>query len=175
MRRFFFFIAALFAVSLASARANATAEFPGPIVSHLGITCADGGIATPDCVLCHQNDNGGLGTATHPFGAWMKSQGLNAFADSKLDSLLDQAKADNIDSNCDGIPDIDQLESCDWPALETKGTVGCSSDAGAPITIIYGCAASPRTSSDPLPASAALGVAFVLAAALVIKRRRRRR
>ncbi len=177
MRRSFF-AATLLASAwfLASTRAHATAEYPSVIVSHLAITCTDGGTATPDCVICHQNDNGGLGTATRPLGAWMKANGLGAFQDSKLNTLLDQAKADNLDSNCDGVPDIQQLESCDWPALETMGTVSCG-DAGATLTVLYGCSAAPTapqtTSSDPLPASAAIGTTLVLACAIALKRRAR--
>jgi uncharacterized protein (TIGR03382 family) len=148
--------------------AHATAEFPGIIQQHFGITCTDGGIATPDCIICHDNDNGGLGTVTRPFGVWMKANGLSAFNDSKLGTLLDQAKQEGIDTNCDGIPDIDQLESCDWPALETSGDA-CGADAGTPVTIFYGCEASP----DPLPVSAALGVSGVMIAALVVRRRKK--
>ncbi len=168
MRRIFF-LAVLLAGFFATSRAHATAEFPSVIQSHFNITCTDGGIATPDCIICHQNDNGGLGTATRPFGAWMKSNGLTPFNDSELDTLLDKANAANIDTNCDGIPDITELQSCDWPALETLGTA-CGDDAGTsiPVTVYYGCQASPA-----LPASAAISISFGLVALIVFARRKK--
>jgi hypothetical protein len=173
MRRIFF-LAVFLAGFFVTSRAHATAEFPSVIQSHFNITCTDGGIATPDCIICHQNDNGGLGTATRPFGAWMKSNGLTPFNDSELDTLLDKAAAPQpgtglpLDANCDGIADTDQLKSCDWPALETSGTA-CSDDAGTslPITVYYGCQASPA-----LPASAAISISFGLVAVIVFARRK---
>jgi len=177
MRRFAFF-AALFVALFVSASARATAEFPALIQQHLNITCTDGGTATPDCIICHQNDNGGLGTATRPFGAWMKSNGLSAFNDSELETLLDKAKSEGVDTNCDGIPDIIELEDCDWPALETSGDACGDAGTSSAVTILYGCSAAPNAASpsgDPLPASAAIGVAFALAGALVIARISRRK
>lgn len=181
MRRFAF-IASSIACLFVSARANATAEFPGIIVTHFAITCTDGGTKTPDCIICHSSDNGGLGTVTRPFGQWMKSHGLTPFADGELNALLDQAATNNVDSNCDGLVDTDQLKSCDWAALETlQTTCGTSApDAGVPITVLYGCSTSPTVAqangeSPAIPAYAALGITGMLVGLLAFKRTRRKR
>lgn len=179
MRRFLLPLAAcaLFAVP-----ARATPEFPGAIVGDLNITC-DGG-ANPiwdgqGCTICHTSNGGGLGTVQHPFGAALKSEGLSAFADSELNTLLQNEKTAKHDFNCDGIPDIDELESCQWQQLVTSGTAcgggdGGTADAGAPIdNVIYGCDASPRSThaSTIPPLLAALGLVSVL----LVKARKRRR
>jgi MYXO-CTERM domain-containing protein len=164
-----------------AAPAHATAEFPGLIVSHLNIVCSDGGTPIWDgngCTICHLTNNGGLGTVQHPFGANLKAEGLSAFNDSELTKLLDEQKTALDDFNCDGIPDIQELESCEWPALVTLGDK-CDAgpdggDGGVPTeNIIYGCSTStgPQGSSA-LPASVAAALAAMLTVAVVRRRRR---
>jgi MYXO-CTERM domain-containing protein len=180
MRRFIFPVLTLLGLLIASP-AYATAEFPGIIVAHLAITC-DGG-ADPiwdsnGCTICHTSNNGGLGTATHPLGTAFKMEGLSPFADGELTKLLDletqPAPTGHHDFNCDGIPDIDQLTGCDWPALAITGTM-CGDagtnlgDAGATTeAVIYGCSTS--TTSGTLPASVATGIAGLMLVALVRRR-----
>lgn len=157
---------ALFGLALlVPARAHATAEFPGKIVTDLNITCASPIWDGSGCTICHTNNNGGLGTATKPFGAYMKSKGLTAFNDAQLQTILTQLQQENphtTDTNCDGKPDIDQLTTCDWQSLATVDSCGTSTDGGTAPTqlVIYGCSASP--SEPALPASVAIGVAGLL-------------
>jgi hypothetical protein len=182
MRRFtaplaFFACAAALTVS---ANARATAEFPVKMINDLGIKCPNPIWDGNGCTICHTTNTGGIGTATMPFGAYLKKNGLTAFNDVALNTLLTDLEAETphtTDTNCDGKPDIDQLTSCDWQGLATK-TVGC--DAGA-IQIIYGCSTStvaPTSSAardEPaVPAPFALGVCGALVVVVVRASSRRR-
>ena len=176
---------AAFGALLLAAPAHATAEFPGLIVSHLNITC-DGG-ANPiwdgnGCTICHTSNNGGLGTVQHPFGENLKAEGLSAFNDTELTKLLDQEKTAMHDFNCDGIPDIVELESCEWPQLTMLdttcgggGDAGMEDDSGTPSgappeTVVYGCSTSNAAQGSGLPAGVAVSVAGLLGVALIRRR-----
>ena len=160
------------------ATAHATADFPAAIVSDLNITCATPIWDNNGCTICHTSNNGGLGTATHPFGAYMKSHGLAAFNETELKTLLQQLDAESPHStgaSCYGTPYIDLLKNCQW---QTMSTATCSSggDAGqtegvAP-SVYYGCSASPN---DPaMPASIAVGLAGLLGFSIFRASSRRR-
>lgn len=179
-RRFVAGLAAL-AVLLVPAFARATPDFPPLIVQDLAIKC-DGG-ASPiwdglGCTICHLDNNGGLGTVQHPFGLAMKSMyGVSANNESALTSALNAEKTAQNDFNCDGIPDIEELESCQWPMLAMKGSMcggdgGMGGDGGPPIeNIIYGCSASASSSASSVPAS----IAALLACALLVTHLRAKR
>jgi hypothetical protein len=177
MRHFLSLLAFSFAL-LVTVRAHATAEFPGKIVSDLNITCANPIFDGNGCTICHTSNNGGLGTVTHPFGAYMKANGLSIFNDTQLQTLLTKLQNENphtTDTNCDGKPDIDQLTTCDWQSLATVNECGVSTDGGVgpqTQTIIYGCSASPN--EPALPASLAIGIAGFLAASVIRAKTRKR-
>jgi hypothetical protein len=170
---------ALFALALfVPARAHATAEFPAKIVSDLAITCANPIWDGSGCTICHTNNSGGLGTATKPLGVYMKTNGLTAFNDTQLQTILNTLSAENphkTDTNCDGKPDIDQLTTCDWASLATDACTGGDGGTGVPPAIFYGCSASPTTAHDEpaLPASIAIGVGGALALSFRAKKRKR--
>ncbi len=172
--------AALFGLALlAPARAHATAEFPAKIVSDLSITCANPIWDGSGCMICHTSNSGGLGTATKPFGQYLKSNGLTAFNDTELQTLLNTLSAENphtTDTNCDGKPDIDQLTTCDWASLATNACTGGDGGTGVPPAIVYGCSAAPAPSRDEpaLPASIAIGVAGALALSIFRAKKRKR-
>ncbi|HEY1954874.1 MAG TPA: hypothetical protein VGH28_04665 [Polyangiaceae bacterium] len=182
MRRFIAFAVASLPLFVAS-RARATAEFPGQIVSDQNITCANPLFDGNGCTICHQDDNGGLGTATRPFGRYMKSQGLTPFNDQKLGALLTALQNESphtTDTNCDGTPDIDELTSCQWQNLTQDM---CGADAGGvdggsvPLTVFYGCSTSPTVGDRDtpiLPGGAAVAIAGMLGAALIRAKRRKR-
>ncbi len=171
--------AALFGLALlAPARAHATAEFPGKIVTDLGITCANPIWDGSGCTICHSSNAGGLGTATQPFGVYMKTNGLTAFNDTQLQTLLSTLNAENphkTDTNCDGKPDIDQLTTCDWQSLSVDACGG-DGGTGVPPAIFYGCTASPAPAHDEpaFPASIAIGVAGALALSIFRAKTRKR-
>jgi hypothetical protein len=170
-----------FAALLVTGPAEANPGFPNEIETYLKLTCA-----TPDCTLCHSGELGGCGTVIHPFGEWLMSQGLtcanpinaeSAYTVAAIDPLLTKAQTTQVDSNCDGIPDIDQITMCDWQALEQNecGADGGPTGPGAPPTIpvenvIYGCSTSP---APVWPGIAGFGVAGALMTR--VSRRRRRR
>ena len=165
--RHFASIALVSLALLVPGRAHATAEFPQAIVTDLGVQCANPIWDGSGCTICHTNNNGGLGTATKPFGAYMKSNGLTAFNDTQLKTLLTTLQNESphtTDTNCDGKPDIDQLTTCDWQSLAVDACTGPTGDGGtAPTeTVIYGCSTSPTHESPALPASVALGLAGFL-------------
>ena len=154
-----------------SAPASANPGFPTEIPRYMKTTCN-----APDCVLCHVSDVGQCGEIDKPFGKWLMSSGLscangNVFQVDSIDSFLDEAKSTSIDSNCDGIPDYQQLQTCDFASLEQDRCGVSKTDGGAVAPVentIYGCS----TSRDPLaPSGAALGVVIGIAA---LSRRKRR-
>ena len=160
---------------LASA-ARAYYPLPNEIVSHLKISCPKPIWDGQGCTLCHASNAGGCGSAVRPFGKWLVENGLscangNVVDPSKLDPLLDEAAATGVDSNCDGVPDVEQLSTCNWQVLSEDA---CGADGGAtpevsPESVSYGCAAS----SEPVaPGIAALALGGALAS--VVARRRRR-
>lgn len=163
---------------LVPARAHATAEFPQQMVSDLGISCSNPIFDGNGCTICHSSDNGGLGTATKPFGVWSKQNGLTPFNDQKLNALLQQLQNESphkTDTNCDGTPDIDQLTNCQWLDLASNDNCPTSGgDAGVSVAVFYGCATTPTQETPALPASGAIGIAALLGAALVRARLRKR-
>jgi hypothetical protein len=179
MRRLLWLPVFAFALLLPT-RARATAEFPQQMVSDLGISCSNPIWDGSGCTVCHDSNNGGLGTATKPFGVWTKQNGLTPFNDAKLAALLQQLQNESphtTDTNCDGTPDIDQLENCQWLDLASQNQCSTGGDAGIPIGVYYGCQAAPAVGDGggpALPASATLAFAGVLAGALVKARRRKR-
>jgi hypothetical protein len=87
---------------LRSALANSI--FPGEIYNHLGLEVA------PQCTLCHVDNLGGLGTIDKPFGEWMYDHDLRGDSTlADLDALLDQMESDGVDSDGDGVGDIQEL------------------------------------------------------------------
>jgi len=167
-------VVCVFALLFVAGPAYANPGFPNEIATQLSLTCSQ-----PDCTLCHSGDPGNCGTVIRPFGLWLMSQGITcadqkADTASSIDPLLDQAKTTQVDTNCDGIPDIEQITMCDWQALEQNE---CGADGGpngdaaiAPVeNVISGCSASPA----PIwPGVAGFAVAGALVT--IVSRRRRR-
>lgn len=181
MRRFLLPLFALAAL-LIPATAHATADFPAAIVADLNITCAKPIWDGNGCTICHTTNNGGVGTAIHPFGAYMKSHGLTAFVEPELKTLLQQLDAESPHSTgaeCYGTPYIDLLKSCQWQTMATASCTGASDGGvqpGVAPSIYYGCAASPSSpQSDPaMPASIAIAFAGLLGFSVIRASSRRR-
>ena len=178
MRRFLSLLP--FALLLVPASAHATADFPAAIVTDLNITCAKPIWDGQGCTICHTSDNGGLGTATHPFGAYMKSHGLAAFNETALKTILTQLQAEaphSTGADCYGTSYVDLLTTCQW---QTMATATCSSsDGGTPQgvapSVYYGCSTTPTHESDPaMPASIAIAFAGLLGFSVVRASSRRR-
>jgi hypothetical protein len=92
------------ALGLIATPARAVAEFPGEIRSHLGLDYM------PPCSICHATASGG-GPMAKPFGIAMQQRGLMAGDLGSLDRALDQMQTDKVDSNGNGVTDIQDLRN----------------------------------------------------------------
>lgn len=125
---------ALFGSAL-SVPALASPAYPPFIQAQLGLAQA------PPCTLCHRDDAGGAGTVVRPFGRTMighfqLSGGSNTAA---LSAALAGDDGEHLDSDNDGIPDIDELRAGSDPNVGVSG-VEATPDVPLPET---GCALRP--------------------------------
>jgi hypothetical protein len=166
------------AIALAPRVASANPLYPSLVQSHLGLSYL------PPCTICHTSDLGGTGTATQPFALAMKAVGnLSGLDSSTVDPALDTLQAMSTDSDCNGIPDIQQLkdgrdpnapgEYIDGSGKTAPPDPGCSNS----VTTAYGCGAQlapASTPSDAAPLLAALATALGVALTRLRPRRPRR-
>jgi MYXO-CTERM domain-containing protein len=134
--------------------AHAEPGFPRIIETDLGLT-----YQVP-CSVCHVAENTGAPTAHTPFALSLKARG---FADgSSLTGALNRLKADNFDSDGDGVSDVAELEAGTDPNSSGDANIENTSEPG------YGCGGSA-------PQGRSVGQAFVGVAALgwLLSRRRR--
>lgn len=111
------------------ATAYASSSYPSAVESDLGMPC------TPQCTLCHTTNSGGDGTVTEPFGMAMMDRGLEGGSQRDLlQAALTQMELDAVDSDGDGVTDIDALILGENP---NGGTAFCG-DSALP-TPTYGC------------------------------------
>jgi hypothetical protein len=155
--------AAALSLVLTSASALASSSFPATVQSHLTLS------TTPDCSLCHANGLTGTGTVKTRFGVSLLQAGAVGGDTARLIAALDTMAAAGVDSDCDGVGDIQELKAGTDPNAPpgSDGGVLTSADGGVcgqvillgpPVT--FGCSASA--------ASGLLGVLGVL----VLARRR---
>ena len=93
----------LLVVSYARA-AGASSSYPAYLKDQLRLP------ATPDCTLCHRDDNGGTGTVVTPFGQSMMGFGLRGSDTASLSAALAADDTRDWDSDGDGVPDIEELK-----------------------------------------------------------------
>lgn len=145
-------------LSLASGAA-ASKSFPEALRSKLDLPK----IAGPGkgCTLCHQDDNGGLMTATKPFGRSLSKAGVQGANVPSLLAALTQLEADGRDSDHDGTPDIAELKAGTDPNTAEGPTTGGSSGTTDNIPLPEtGCTLPAGTTSGS--GWAPLGVALLL-------------
>jgi MYXO-CTERM domain-containing protein len=157
------------AASLLVARAaSASPDFPFAVTEHLGLGYE------PPCTICHQTDAGGSGTAVKQFAIEMKTRGLSAANTPAVASALDKMAADEVDSDCNDVTDVEQLEAgqdpntnlfIDGSGKSAKESEGCGAQ------IAYGCGAHAQLANGPAPWEGAAAVIVVLGLALVRRRR----
>jgi hypothetical protein len=148
----------LVAALLRSSAASATPQFPDAIRTHLGLSYA------PECALCHAGGIIGSGTVTTPFGQSARSRNLVANDTGGLVSVLERMRGEKVDSDQDGVPDIDELIAGTDPNSAPGDDIGPEK---------YGCVA--RVAGGRGERGAALLSAAALAAALGRRLGRRRR
>ncbi len=125
--------AALALTTLAAAplSAHASPAFPGTMLDHLALPQA------PPCWVCHAGNVTSYDTVFTPFGRSLRLNGLIAEDSTSLTRALDELDRNNIDSDHDGMSDIDELmrgydpntPPFEGPAPEWK--VGCDAAGGA--------------------------------------------
>jgi hypothetical protein len=124
------------ALALASHHAAASSDYPDLIKTKFGLARA------PDCTLCHSDDNGGNGTIVKWFGLEMQDLGVQGKRPDLLDAALDTDRDDEIDSDGDGISDVEELQ------MGTDPNDGPGRTGGPPRPE-RGCAISRQGSSHP--------------------------
>lgn len=137
-----------------SKEAAASPQFPDTIAQTLSIASGP-----PPCTICHNTLSGGLGTVTKPFGQYMQSRGLVAGNVDALQTALQAMIAERHDTDGDGVTDEDALKAGKDPNPASNSSVP---DVG------YGCG---RVASH----APATGAVWVLAGAVALLARRRRR
>jgi hypothetical protein len=83
----------------------ASPTFPAELENKLGLS------GQPKCTICHATDQGGIGTAVKPFGVSMRELGTVRGNPASLLHAIDAAEAQKLDSDSDGVPDIDELRA----------------------------------------------------------------
>ena len=156
-------------VLLLARGAWASAEFDEAIKSQLGLP---GGPLL--CTACHASNLGV--TVTKPFGLSALKLGLQKKDVPKLKEVLQQMRATNVDSDCDGIGDIVELEKGGDPNSADRDA---ASDAGAACAITepprYGfyCTLSALSGTKGAAPSGATLLSAALVAVLLRRRSRR--
>lgn len=137
------------AALLVAAPAAATENLPGAIAQHLSLPSA------PPCSLCHVGGNTGAGTPTTPFARSARDRGLVAENVEILNAVLDQLKSERVDSDADGVTDIDELVAGTDPNRPPNDAVADQR---------YGCFAriAAGTGSSAPPAFALLTLATLV-------------
>jgi hypothetical protein len=147
-------------LSLAVAQGNASTVYPVEVRETLMLS------EPPPCTLCHRSDVGGDGTVVTPFGRSMLE--LGATGDSNRATLREallQSDSEGVDSDFDGVTDLDELRSGDDP--NDNPDPGAFEDLPLPE---HGCAVSVTSSR----AGAASFLLFSSLFAFAVGRRRAR-
>lgn len=120
-------------VLFVSPAAHASPIYP-PIVAEV-----TGAAHSPQCIICHETPQGGIGTATRGFAVYLRSRGLVAKDEASLRAALAAAKGEMHDTDGDGVPDVDELSAGRNP----------NGDAAVASPIEYGCVSMTGEAPGP--------------------------
>src|SRR5690606_32158285 len=82
----------------------ASSIFPGVLREESGAA------RTPTCVVCHENNSGGFGTAVKPFSQALEARGMaGAGQTGPLRTAFQQLADDGVDTDADGTTDFDEI------------------------------------------------------------------
>jgi hypothetical protein len=140
-------------VALSAGTAAATPTFPNAIQRDLSLTYS------PPCSHCHVGGNTTAAAVQTPFAKSMKARGMVAYDETKLQAALDQMTSDRVDSDHDGVSDIDELRAGTDPNLGS---------GQEPVT--YGCTVSGARGGRSGSGHAAVALGLVLAACRLRRR-----
>ena len=140
-------------VTTVSSHAGAVRRFPPLIFNYLHSSYKVAPYEPP-CSLCHLRGSTGSGTADTPFALSMKARGLSANDNTSVATALDAMVRDNVDSDGDGTPDIQEIEDDTDP--NTPANVSLSGDVGPNA----GCGGGQKSNSGGGAPAAAAGLLF---------------
>ncbi len=129
---------------ISSSGSLASSDYPAVIKTQLGLSTDHPRM----CRLCHTSDLGGSGTITQPFGKALQARGLASENAELLKTALAQLEADKVDSDGDGVTDIDELKALTDP---NKVSTGGGEDEELP-PLKFGCGAQSVVSLIPFAA-----------------------
>jgi hypothetical protein len=169
-------------VASAPSLVAASPTYPADIKTDLSLTYD---LGTTHCTICHATNVGGVGTVIQPFGKAMRAAGLTLENPPALQAALTMLDTDKNDSDCNGIPDIEQIKAGRDPNtgayIDGSGRIapaepGCGADAGtsgagSPPPLVYGCGA--RIAPVPVTPFWQGAAAVVAGLWLVLARRHR--
>ena len=139
-----FICAALCALALLALSNDAAASttYPEELRKYLELAAIVG--PAPGCRVCHQDDVGGLKTATKPVGRALISAGAAGGNVPSFLAALETLDAEHTDSDRDGSADLDELRAGTDPnvAMDSEGTVIPMEEIPLPQT---GCALVRRS------------------------------
>jgi hypothetical protein len=142
-------------VPCAGRDALATPEYPAVIDATFGTDCPQ----LSRCLICHTSAKGGQSTAVQPFAQTLRPYGLARGHDGGALQAALTALPATTDSDGDMKPDKDELMVCGNPSGDDLGD--------GPE---YGCDGAHLVAR--LPDDAPLGIIALLAAGLIVRRRK---
>lgn len=191
MLRALLFASCLALCSVLSSSAHASPFFPTSIQSDLGLNYA------PDCLICHNNESGGIGTVKTAFGKNMMARGLVDFSSDSLQTALTLMDQQHVVSAGGCLPDIEELKAgrdpnhpndaatCDAGAGMTTSPTSdggtstpignANSESDSPPVAEYGCRGATIARGNTRTDGVALFAAGLVASTLLLRSRKRRR
>jgi hypothetical protein len=116
----------LLGVCLVAVPASASSIFPSVLREE------SGSARTPTCVVCHETNSGGFGTAIKPFNQALEDRGLRGAAQTgSLRTAFQELGEDGVDSDADGTSDFDEIFFFRDPNIALSATVDDCLSPGA--------------------------------------------